>query len=137
MVDPDRVRRLLASLDSFVTELTELRKMPLDGYRGTAAYSGRYVVQAAAQACLDIANHVISSEGFRVPNDFRDAFTVLEEQEVLDARLAENMRALVGLRNRLVHLYGDVDDELIHSYLAEVLADVGTFAGIIASRFGL
>lgn len=137
MVDPDRVRRLLANLEAFLAELAAIRKVPLENYRGTAAYSGRYLVQAAAQACLDVANHVISSEGFRVPKDFRDAFTVLEEETLLDAHLAENMRALAGLRNRLVHLYGDVDDELIHSYLAEALTDIGAFARIIASRFGL
>ncbi len=52
--------------------------MPVERYVSQEAFAGRYLVQAAAQVCIDLANHLISSEGWRVPSDFRDAFTVLE-----------------------------------------------------------
>jgi len=62
----------------------------------------------------------------------RDAFTVLEENGVLDADLSERLRALAGLRNRLVHLYQDVDDTLVHRALPEGLRDLGDFVQTIA-----
>jgi uncharacterized protein YutE (UPF0331/DUF86 family) len=89
-------------------------------------------VQASAQACIDLANHVIASSGWRTPTDFRDAFTVLEEEDAIDGELAERMRALAGLRNRLVRVYDDVDDRIVHASLAEGLDDLSRFARVIA-----
>jgi len=132
MVDPDRVRRLLDALSSYRERLAELRDMPPDRYVTEQALAGRYLVQASAQACIDIANHVISSEGWRVPKDFRDAFTVLEENGVIEPQLAERLRALAGLRNRLVHVYEEIDDTIIHGALPEGLEDLDVFARAIA-----
>lgn len=114
MVDPDRVRQLLTALDGFREELAGLAELPADQYAGHEAIAGRYYVQASAQVCIDLANHVIASSGWRVPADDADAFTILEEQDVIDGELAVRLRELARLRNLLVHVYGDVDDALVH-----------------------
>ena len=132
MVDPGRLRRLLDALAEYRTQLERLRDAPVAEYRGERAYAGRYLVQAAAQVCIDMANHVIASSGWRVPADFRDAFTVLEEQGVIEPDLAERMRALAGLRNRLVHVYEKVDDKIVHSSLGAGLQDLSAFSRAIA-----
>jgi uncharacterized protein YutE (UPF0331/DUF86 family) len=51
---------------------------------------------------------------------------------VLDSDLAERLRALAGLRNRLVHLYEDVDDSLVHRALPDRLRDLDGFGRAIA-----
>jgi uncharacterized protein YutE (UPF0331/DUF86 family) len=132
VVDPARVRRLLESLSDHRGRLAGLGDIPLDRYVEEQRFAGRYLVQASAQICIDVANHLISSEGWRVPKDFRDSFTVLEERGVLDATLAERLRALAGLRNRLVHLYEEVNDGLVHQAIREGLGDLDTFARAIA-----
>jgi uncharacterized protein YutE (UPF0331/DUF86 family) len=86
----------------------------------------------AAQVSIDLANHVIASSGWRTPTDFRDGFTVLEERGVLPSDLAERMRALAGLRNRLVHVYEDIDDRIIYASLPEGLSDLSEYAAAIA-----
>ncbi|MGH2992453.1 MAG: type VII toxin-antitoxin system HepT family RNase toxin [Solirubrobacterales bacterium] len=131
MVDPDRVRQLLDALSDYRTSLAELAELPAERYGGRDAIAGRYLVQVSAQTCIDLANHVISSSGWRVPRDYADAFTVLEENAVLDAGLAERLRALARLRNLLVHAYGDVDDSLVHTSLHEDLDDLDAFARAI------
>jgi uncharacterized protein YutE (UPF0331/DUF86 family) len=133
VVDPARVRRLLTALSDHRARLAELASMPIDDYVEQQAFAGRYLVQASAQICIDLANHLISSEGWRVPRDFRDAVTVLEEGGIVEAELAERMRALVGLRNRLVHLYAEVDDARVHGALSEGLADLDAFARAVAT----
>lgn len=132
MVDADRLRRLLSVLDGYRGRLAALGDLPLDTFLDDEAYAGRYLVQAAAQVCIDVANHVIASEGWRVPADYRDAFTVLEEHDALTPELAGRLRALAGLRNRLVHLYDDIDDRLIHDFLQDRLADLEAFAAAAA-----
>jgi len=132
VVDPDRVRRLLEALSAYRAQLAELSAMERPRYLDEQALAGRYLAQVAAQACIDTAGHVIASSGWRAPRDFRDAFTVLEENDVLEQRLAERLRALAGLRNRLVHVYEDVDDGLVYDHIAEGLADLDAFARAIA-----
>ncbi len=133
MVDPARVRQLLETLATYRARRTELAAWPLPAYLRDQAYAGRYLVQASAQICIDVANHLISAEGWRVPRDFRDAFTVLEERGVIDPPLAERLRALAGLRNRLVHLYAEVDDALVHRALRDGLDDLERFARAVAA----
>jgi uncharacterized protein YutE (UPF0331/DUF86 family) len=132
VVDPARVRRLLESLGAHRDRLAELGDHPRDRYVDEERFAGRYLVQASAQICIDVANHLISSEGWRVPKDFRDAFTVLEERGVLDTPLADRLRALTGLRNRLVHLYEEVNDDLVHQAIREGLGDLDAFARAVA-----
>lgn len=38
-------------------------------------------------------------------------------------------------RNRLVHVYWDVDDERVHEYMLSCLGDFDEFAKAVASHF--
>ena len=125
MVDADRVRRLLVMLERYRALLAEDAPDP---------FRRRHLVQTAAQICIDLANHVIASDGLRVPRDYGDAFRVLAESGVLDPALAERMVSLAGARNLIVHLYAEVDDErLARSVREGGLTDLSDFASRIAA----
>jgi uncharacterized protein YutE (UPF0331/DUF86 family) len=132
VVDPARARRLIEALGCYRDQLARLRDLPSDEYIAQEAFAGRYLIQVAAQTCIDLANHVIASSRWRAPRDYRDMFTVLEENGVLDSDLGERLRALASLRNRLVHLYEDVDDSLLHRALPDGLRDLDAFGRAIA-----
>lgn len=132
MVAPDTVRRHLDLLAEFTTELRELQREGEESYAARDAYAGRYLVQSAAQTCIDLANHVVASEGWRNPIDYRDAFAVLGENGVLSGDLVASLQNLAGLRNRLVHVYGDIDDHLVFEALEAGLSDLDRFAAEIA-----
>lgn len=125
MVDADRVRRLLTMLERYRGLLAQDDPDP---------YRRRHLVQTCAQLCIDLANHVIAAEGHRVPRDYGDAFRILAEVGVLDDALAERMVALAGVRNLIVHLYAEVDDErLDRAVRASGLDDLDAFAARIAA----
>lgn len=134
MVDPARVRSKLAALERFHARLVVLAAMSLEDYLADRAYEGRYLVQAAAQVCIDLANHLIASEGWAPATELREAFARLAEHGALTAPLAARMQDLAGLRNRLVHLYDDVDDARVHDALRAGLPDLDGFAAAIAAR---
>ena len=124
MVDPDRVRRLLALLERYRALLAVDDPDP---------YRRRHLVQTAAQISIDLANHVIAAEGYRPPRDYGDAFRVLAEVGVLEAGLAGRMVALAGARNLIVHLYAEVDDERLARAVRDGgLDDLSAFAAAIA-----
>ncbi|MGI8875823.1 MAG: type VII toxin-antitoxin system HepT family RNase toxin [Egibacteraceae bacterium] len=132
MVDHSRVRAKLSALDRYLARLRDLAAMDVDAYIADRAYEGRYLAQAAAQVCIDVANHLIASEGWIPAMDFREAFDRLGEHEVLTPDHVALMQDLTGLRNRLVHLYDDIDDRLVHEALGEGLGDLEDFATAIA-----
>jgi len=130
VVDPNRVRAKLATLRAYAHQLRTMttEEEPSDALR----YARRYLVQAGAQVCIDLANHVIASAGWPTATEFRESFTRLEEHGVLDAELAGRLRDMAGIRNRLVHLYDEVDDALVARAAAENLADWDAFARAVA-----
>ena len=87
------------------------------------------------ECAIDVANHVIASEGYRFPQDNADSFSVLVSEDVFPAALEPSLRAMAQFRNRLVHLYRDVDDRRVYEYLRTGLADLDQFAGAVAGRF--
>lgn len=132
MVAPRTLRRQLEHLNGFKQELERLGELDRETYVEHEAFAGRYLVQAAAQCCIDIANHVIASEGWETPTEYRETFEILERHGVLEAELAGRMKDLAGLRNRLVHIYDDVDDTLVHGFLQAGLDDLDAYATAIA-----
>lgn len=128
MVDEVRVLRLLRSLADDVSVLRseanakDERRADQMWLRGV-----KYAFITAIEACIDVAQHVCSSEGWGPPRDNGDAMLVLGRHGVLEPDLSERMRAAVGFRNVLVHQYGDVDDNIVQERLVD-LGDLDAFA---------
>jgi len=129
MVDREKIEGLIRRLREYTGYLQEIAREDqadfLDDPKSMG--SARYYLQVSIETCIGIANHIISTERLRAPRDYRDAFTVLNEAGVLSDDLTQKMRELVGLRNLLVHVYWDVDDETIYEGVQTELGDFEAF----------
>ena len=74
-----------------------------------------------------MGNHIISSERFRAPKDYGDTFDVLFEEGIISDTFTNVMRQMVKFRNRIVHLYGEVDNHYVIDILKSKLDDFQTF----------
>jgi uncharacterized protein YutE (UPF0331/DUF86 family) len=130
MVDPDKIEGLIRLLRQYTTYLRQLASLTLDEFLEDphAIGSARYYLTVAVEACLDMASHIIASEGMRAPRDYKDTFLVLNEANVLSEDLTATMQSLAGLRNLLVHVYWNVNDVMIHESLQSELDDFEVFA---------
>ena len=77
---------------------------------------------------------MIASENYRFPRDNADSFAVLVEHGILAADSRETLAAMARFRNRLVHLYWEIEDARVHQYLQEGLGDLEGFGEAIARR---
>jgi uncharacterized protein YutE (UPF0331/DUF86 family) len=132
VVDRARVRAKLESLSRYTARLRVLAAMNEAEYVDSHAYEGRYLVQASAQVCIDLANHLIASSGWSPATEFRQSFDRLRDHGVITGELAARLQDLTGLRNRLVHLYDDVDDRLVHEGIRHGLSDLDEYAAAYA-----
>jgi uncharacterized protein YutE (UPF0331/DUF86 family) len=46
------------------------------------------------------------------------------------------MSQLAKFRNRLVHLYGEIDDKFVYEFLKTDVEDIRVFREIVMQRFG-
>lgn len=136
MVDRAKLDQILSNLNSYTAVLRELSLVSRDLFLSDRDKIGnaKYHFVIAIECCIDIANHIIASENYRFPRDNADSFRVLIESGILDASFEGPLPAMARFRNRLVHLYWQVDDGRVHEYLQESLGDFDRFARAIAGR---
>ena len=78
-------------------------------------------VQRAVQACIDLANIVISMKGFKLPASYKQSFQILEENKIIEPSMADEMMKMVGFRNIAVHDYQELDVDILKSILKKHL----------------
>jgi uncharacterized protein YutE (UPF0331/DUF86 family) len=92
-------------------------------------------LQTAVEALIDMANHIVAREGLGVPRAYSETIEILIREAVLPTDHGDSFLAMVRFRNRVVHLYDDVDIEEIWHILEHDLGDFDTFIAAIAARY--
>jgi uncharacterized protein YutE (UPF0331/DUF86 family) len=134
--DDETVVRLTSELKKAVGRLKALSQLDLRSFikDPDKVGSAKYHFIVAIESCIDICNHLIARNRFRAPEDYSDTFTIMAENGVIDATFAMELRKMAKFRNRLVHLYWEVDDAAIHDILRTRLSDFQTLFDAL-SRF--
>jgi len=83
-----------------------------------------------------MCNHVIARNGYRVPEDYADTFEVMAEAGAFDADFSDELRNMAKFRNRLVHLYWQVDDQQLYEIVQSRLDDFKKFLDSISKFLG-
>jgi uncharacterized protein YutE (UPF0331/DUF86 family) len=119
----------LSKLEEYIGELKRLQTLTSAelGADLRARLAAERAFQAGIESCTDVASHIISTFGLGRPQEQRDLFRLLGDRGYLDADFAAVMMEMVAFRNRLVHLYWDVDVERLHEYLQEDVPNLQRF----------
>ena len=133
MVDEIRVLRLLRAVTDALA-LLDVEASAADNRRADAMWlpGVKYTFIAAIEACVDIAQHICSAEGWGPPADNGDAVRLLGAHGALSRELAEQTRKAVGFSNVLVHEYVAVSDDVVLSRLSD-LSDLRSFVRQVTS----
>jgi len=129
MVKLDKIEGIFRNLDEYLAVLHDLAQVPEAELLADLARLGgaKYYLQVAIEYCIDAANHIIARQNWRVPQSYADSFAVLAENGVLPSEFLETARQMVGMRNRLVHLYWEVDADTLYQVLQNNLEDFERF----------
>jgi len=116
------MQRCIDYLKSIDPESTDLES----NYEKRSAVERNF--QLAVECAIDIGEIIISKEGFERPEDYRSVFRILGRHEIIPKEFAEKFAFAAGFRNILVHIYEEVDLDILRKLLAENLKDFDTFA---------
>lgn len=85
-------------------------------------------LQRACEAVLDLAMYIVSTRKLGLPQSKREAFILLEENNIIDTKMSKNMQGMVGFRNIAVHDYKEIDEEILKDVIENHLTDLLDFA---------
>lgn len=88
-------------------------------------------LQRACEAVLDLAVYIVSTRKLGLPQTKREAFILLEENNIIDSKMSKNMQGMVGFRNIAVHDYKEIDEEVLKDVIENHLNDLLDFARIL------
>ncbi len=134
MVDREVFERRLAKLEQILGLLRRSAANDWERFRSDESLQASVErwLHLASECALDLAHHLIADQGWKTPTTYREAFQILEDNDVLTAELARQMEGWAGLRNVLVHIYLEVDRARLHEILTHDLDQLEHFATAIS-----
>lgn len=81
----------------------------------------------AIEGAIDMCNHVISMNKLCALDDYADTFRVLGELGMFTKDFVKKLAEMARFRSRLVHIYWEVDDEVIYGIICEDIDDIEQF----------
>ena len=120
-----------------VTLLEEIGQRPAKEFIADKILIGsaKYYLQVSIECCLDVANHIIAAKKYRAPKDYADTFAVIGEAGIIEKDLSHNLKQMAKFRNRLVHLYAEIDDQSVYAFIQDDLTDIKAFRRVIVDRY--
>ena len=132
--DQDKMLKLVSQMREVLGNFQRLKENKRESFLKDPDKIGsaKYYFIVAIEAAIDISNHVISRNAFRAPEDYADAFAVLEEHGAFEKPFGDELKEMAKFRNRLVHIYWEIDEEQIFNILQTRLGTFKAFLNNIA-----
>jgi uncharacterized protein YutE (UPF0331/DUF86 family) len=89
-----------------------------------AVYVLERMFQLAVEIVVDINNYLIKELELKPAEDFQGTFEKLAGKNILPKNFAQKMAPIVGLRNKIVHVYEKVDRA---SFVEDFRKNIGDF----------
>ena len=129
----ERIKEHLKLLNKYYLLLADIRKKPFKDFKKDAILQGssERFLQLSIESCLNIGNRLISLEQFNKPTDtpetYADIFIQLRNIGVIDHSCCDRFVKMAKFRNRLVHLYWEIENKKIYEIIRDNLEDFKLF----------
>jgi uncharacterized protein YutE (UPF0331/DUF86 family) len=133
--DQETMVKLVSELRKNVARLQDLAKLSEADFLKDPDKIGsaKYHFIVAIESCIDMCNHVISRNGFRAPEDYGDTFRVMNEEGALKQDFSDELVNMAKFRNRLVHIYLEVENKQVYEILQDRLDDFKKFIASLSN----
>jgi len=138
VADAEVVRDRESRIRRYVGELRDLAAIPEAAFleNRERQYAVLHALQLTIEASVEIATHICAADNLGVPATYAEAFDLVENAGIVDRPLAEDLRGMARLRNRIVHFYGQVDLRPVYRLLHDHLGDFDRYLVAIEQYLG-
>lgn len=127
--NPDKIKKLTSEILQALERLEDLRNLSEEDFLSDPHKIGsaKYNLIVAIEGMIDLCNHIIAKNNYRAPEDYADTFRVLAERGAFDQEYTDTLIQMARFRNRLVHIYWEVDDNELYRIIQSRLEDIHVF----------
>jgi len=128
-LDSEKISQQLNFLKQELNHLDSKKNISLKEYISNkeVQYFIERAFQRAIEACINIGNHIIARRNLGSPGSFSDVFKILGRNGVISPELSKKFVNIARFRNKLVHLYWEIDPEEVYKYLQNNTEDLNEF----------
>ncbi len=81
------------------------------------------MLQITIEATLDICAHAIAREGLGMPKNYAEVVEIAAQEGIIPLEMKDTYKKMARFRNRVVHLYDDVNPEEVLDIINSRLND--------------
>lgn len=131
MYDRERITRIIGDINRYHKDLDILSiRTPGDLADRTNYYALSMVLFSLINAVIDLAEEVVLRGDLGTPSTYREIFSLLERNGIIDSHMNKIMSRLVSYRNRLAREYGEITpDDLLR--VLTMQNEVTTFVALV------
>ena len=135
----ERIKEHLKYLNKYCLLLTDIKKKSYKDFAKDPILQGsaERFLQLAIESCLNIGNRILSLYQFEkatdTPETYADIFIQLSNMGIIDGPFCDRLVKMAKFRNRLVHLYWEIEKDRVFEILQNDLEDFSTFQKKIIS----
>jgi len=132
-LDHNRIRAKLQDISKALTRLKRFQEISKEDFLSDEDSQdiARSRLLTAIEAALNICYHVNAKMMKKVPEDYAECFRFLGEEHLVDHDLAVRLSQMARFRNRLVHLYWDIDYGQVYDIIKHDINDLEEFSNQI------
>lgn len=97
----------------------------------TKLHAAERLLQLIVDEMIDINQHFIKELNLKSPEDFQSTFYLLGENSILPLDFSQKIAPVVGMRNRIVHRYEEIDKKLFVDKFRNNISDFKKYMKII------
>ena len=119
----NRLKDKIKEIEEYLQELSEIIPSSLEQYISefkTKAACERYS-EKIIEAIIDLSFLIIKKYSFKIPEEDKQSFDILKEENIISNELCEKLKDAKGMRNIISHEYGKIDDEIVFDSIKDEL----------------
>ena len=135
MIDKNLVERKIRKMEQYLRELQTVQVKSLEGFTEDTIVK-RFVernIELAIEQMIDICKHLVAGLDLTEPETYAECFDILYKNKVIPEKPLPTFKAMARFRNRLIHVYDDIDDAITFEVYTKHLQDFKVFARVIRS----
>jgi uncharacterized protein YutE (UPF0331/DUF86 family) len=137
MIDKERINHKIVFIENNLAKLQELSKLDENEFKSDFRNieSSKHLLQVSVECMIDICEHIVAKTRLGTPDTAAECIRMVFSSGYVSNKNAETYITMTKFRNRIVHLYNDLDENEIYQILRNNLSDFSLFIKDIVNGF--
>lgn len=137
MIDKERINHKIVFIENNLAKLQELSKLDENEFKSDFRNieSSKHLLQVSVECMIDICEHIVAKKRLGTPDTAAECIRMVFSSGYVSNINVETYITMTKFRNRIVHLYNDLDENEIYQILRNNLSDFSLFIKDIVNGF--